>query len=341
MPDFLYVAAQGDDQIVRFALDPKTGDLEALAPVKVAGGPAPMVVDPSQRVVHVARRGAKIISSFRIDPRTGDLASIGEVPLPTDPCYLGIDRKGRFLLSAYYEGSGVAIHPIGANGAVSDPPVERRETARGAHCFQTDPTNRFAFVPHIAGKGPNEIWQFRFDENTGRLTPNSPAKVSPPDPVGPRHYCFHPAKDVVYFSNEQGCSVTAYAFDRTRGTLSAMQTVSTLPSGWSGQNSCAQIRILPSGRFLYAPNRGHNSIASFAVDAATGQLTPTGHAAAEPIPREFNFDPDGKFLYSAGLESGKMIGFRIDPDDGTLAPMKKYTVGARPMWVLSLRFSAS
>ncbi|HKZ05405.1 MAG TPA: beta-propeller fold lactonase family protein, partial [Methylomirabilota bacterium] len=140
MPDFAYVALQHADQIARFALDPRSGDLEPLSPVKVGGGPAPMVVDPSQRVLYVARRGANIISSFRIDPRTGDLDSIGEVPLPTDPCYLGIDRKGRFLLSAYYEGRGIAIHPIGENGAVTDPPVERRETARGAHCFQTDPS---------------------------------------------------------------------------------------------------------------------------------------------------------------------------------------------------------
>jgi 6-phosphogluconolactonase len=341
MPDFAYVALQHDDRIARFALDSTSGDLEPLSDVKVTGGPAPMVVDPAQRVLHVARRGANIISSFGIDPRTGGLESIGEVSLPTDPCYLGIDRRGRFLLSAYYEGRGIAIHPIGPSGAVTDPPVQRLETARGAHCFQTDPSNRFAFVPHIAGRGPNEIWQFRLDENTGRLTPNSPAKVSPAEPIGPRHYCFHPTKDVVYFSNEQGRSVTAYAFDPTNGTLSAMETLSTLPAGFTGQSSCSQIRILPSGKFLYAPNRGHNSIASFAVDATTGRLTPTGHAAAEPVPRAFNFDPDGKFLYAAGLESGIMTAFRIDPNDGTLAPMKTYTVGARPMWVLTLRFSAS
>ncbi len=339
MPDFVYVSLQGDDKILRFATDPATGELDPLGEVPVPGGPAPMVVDPAQRYLHVARRGECKISSFRIDQRTGDLSLIGTVPLPTDPCYLGIDRKGRFLLSAYYEGRGVAVHPIGDDGAVADPPIERRDTARGAHCFQTDPSNRFAFVPHIAGRGPNAIWQFRFDEETGHLTPNSPAKVVPDEPVGPRHYCFHPFRGVVYFSNEQGCSVTAYRFDPSTGTLSAMQTVSTLPSGYDGKNSCAQIRMHPSGRFLYAPNRGHNSIACFAVDASTGLLTPTGHAAAEPVPRAFNLDADGNFLYAAGLESGRLTAFRIAGDTGRLEALKTYPLGTRPMWVLTLRLT--
>ena len=230
MPEVMYVALQGEDKIVRFRLDHATGALEPTGETAVPGGPAPMVIDPAQRVLHVARRGECKISSYRIDQQTGDLSLVGTVSLPTDPCYLSTDRRGRFVLSAYYEGRGVAVHPIGDDGAVGDPPVERHETARGAHCFQTDPSNRFAFVPHIAGRGPNEIWQFRFDEKTGHLTPNTPPKAIPPGEVGPRHFCFHPHRDIVYFSNEQGCSVTAYRFDASAGTLAAMQTVSTLRS---------------------------------------------------------------------------------------------------------------
>jgi 6-phosphogluconolactonase len=334
MPTVTYVSLQGDDKVLRFIMDTATGDLEPLGEVAVPGGPAPMVVDPTQHYLHVARRGECKISSYRIDQRRGELSLIDAVSLPTDPCYMSMDRKGQFLLSAYYEGRGVTVHPIGSNGAVSDPPVERRETARGAHCFQTDPSNRFAFVPHIAGRGPNEIWQFRFDEQTGHLTPNTPPKVSPEQPVGPRHYCFHPTKDMVYFSNEQGCSVTAYRFDTSTGTLSAVQTVSTLPDGYTGQNSCSQIRITPSGKFLYAPNRGHNSIACFAVDPSTGLLTSVGQAPSEQIPRAFNLDPDGKFLYAAGLESGRLAAYRIEQDSGRLQPLKTYALGARPMWVL-------
>lgn len=339
MPDFMYVSLQGDDKIARFTMDPATGDLELLGEMAVSGGPAPMVVNPSQQFLYVARRGECKISSYQIDQRTGDLALIGTVSLPTDPCYMSTDRKGKFLLSAYYEGRGVSVHPIGDDGAAGDPPVERRETACGAHCFQTDPANRFAFVPHIAGRGPNEIWQFKFDEPTGHLTPNTPPKVIPDGEVGPRHFCFHPTKDIVYFSNEQGCSVTAYRFDPTAGTLTSLQTVSTLPNGYAGRNSCSQIRMAPSGRFLYAPNRGHNSIACFAVDASTGLLTPLGQAPSEPVPRAFNLDPDGKFLYVAGLESGRLTAYRIDADSGTLQPLKLYPVGTRPMWVLILRLA--
>jgi 6-phosphogluconolactonase len=337
MPNVMYVSLQGDDKIARFTMDPATGDLDPLGEVAVSGGPAPMVVDPSQQFLYVARRGECKISSYQIDQRTGDLSLIGTVPLPTDPCYMSTDRKGKFLLSAYYEGRGVSVHPIGVDGAAADPPVERRETARGAHCFQTDPSNRFAFVPHIAGRGPNEIWQFRFDEQTGRLTPNTPSKVIPGGEVGPRHFCFHPSKDLVYFSNEQGCSITAYRADPTAGTLTPLQTVSTLPQGYDGRNSCSQIRMVPSGKFLYAPNRGHNSIACFAVDASTGLLTPLGQASSEPVPRAFNLDPDGKFLYAGGLESGRLAAYRIDADGGTLQPLKTYPVGTRPMWVLILK----
>jgi 6-phosphogluconolactonase len=337
MPYHMYVSVQGEDKIVRFTMDPATGDLEPQGEVPVPGGPAPLAVDPGRQFLYVARRGECKLSSYRIDQGTGGLSLISTVDLTTDPCYLATDRRGRFVLSAYYEGRGVTVHPIGADGAAGDPPVERRETARGAHSFRTDPSNRFAFVPHIAGRGPNEIWQFRFDEQTGHLTPNSPPKVTPDQPVGPRHFCFHPSKDILYFSNEQGCSVTAYGFDKSAGTLTALQTVSTLPDGYTGQNSCSQIQIAPSGKFLYAPNRGHNSIACFAVDASTGLLTSIGQTPSEAVPRAFSLDPEGKFLYAAGLESGRLAAYGIDPASGVLQPLKTYPVGARPMWVMIIR----
>ena len=340
MPSFMYVSLQGDDKILRFTMDDDTGALTLREEVKVPGGPAPIAVDPARRYLHVARRGERKMSSFRIDPGSGALSLIGAVPLATDPCYISTDRKGRFLLSAYYEGRGVSIHRVGDDGAVLNPPVEQFETARGAHCVQTDPSNRFVFVPHIAGRGPNEIWQFRFDETTGRLTPNSPPKMIPDQPVGPRHYCFHPTQDLVYFSNEQGSSVTAYRFDRAAGTLTPLQTVSTLPPGSSGQNTCSKIQITSSGRFLYAPNRGHNSIAGFAVDASTGLLTSLGQTPSEQIPRAFSLDPDGRFLYAAGLESGRLAAYRIDAGTGALGPLATYPLGARPMWVMVVRVGA-
>jgi 6-phosphogluconolactonase len=335
MACYMYITLQGEDKILQFIIDPQTGKLKPQETVPVSGGPAPLALSPSRTFLYVGRRGECEVSSFRIDPQTGGLSLLGTVALESDPCYMATDRTGKFLLSAYYQAGKAAVHPIGSDGVASAPPVEWRDTATGAHCFQTDPSNRFAFVPHIAGRGPNAIFQFRFDAQTGHITPNTPPLVKPEREDGPRHYCFHPHQDILYFSNEQGCSVTAYHFDTSTGTLSPLQTVSTLPEDFTGSNSCAQIQLTSSGRFLYAPNRGHNSIAGFAVDAATGRLTPAGRVQTEPVPRAINIDPSGNFLYAAGLESGRLAAYRIDSTTGALAHLETYEVGARPMWVLS------
>ena len=340
MPYYMYITVQGEDKIARFTMDASTGTLTSLADVAVVGGPAPLAIDPKRQFLHVGQRGVCEISSYRIDQRSGDLSLLGAVSLNAEPCYLAMDRKGQFLFSAYYQAGKAAVHPIGPDGAVGSPPIVWRDTARGAHCFQTDPSNRFAFVPHIAGNGPNAIFQFMFDDQTGQITPNTPAMVSPENADGPRHFCFHPSKDILYFSNEQGCSVTAYYFDTAAGTLHPFQTVSTLPEDNNGQNTCAQIQITPNGRFLYAPNRGHNSIACFAIDKASGTLTLTGRVLTEPIPRAFSVDPMGQFLFAAGLESGRLAAYRIDSSTGTLTHMETYPIGSRPMWVLIIQLPA-
>jgi 6-phosphogluconolactonase len=200
--------------------------------------------------------------------------------------------------------------------------------------MQTDSTNSYAFVPHIAGNGPNSIFQFRFDDTTGRLTPNSPFKVEPEEFLGPRHFCFHPTLDVLYFSNEQDCSVTGYRLDTDSGTLSAFQTISTLPpEGYAERNTCSQIQVSASGRFLYAPNRGHDSIACFLVDSSTGQLTSNGIVASEPRPNALCLGLQDKFLFSAGQDSGRMASFNINPDSGKLTPLETYPLGNGPCWV--------
>ncbi|MDP6453434.1 MAG: beta-propeller fold lactonase family protein, partial [SAR202 cluster bacterium] len=215
------------------------------------------------------------------------------------------------------------------------PPVEWLATGTGAHCMQTDPSNRFAFVPHIAGgNGPNLIFQFKFDESTGHITPNIPPTVAQEPEAGPRHYCFNPDMDVVYFSNEQGSSVTAYDLDADNGTLTAFQTLSTLPDGYEGRNSCAQIHMSPTGDFLFAPNRGHNSMACFAVDSNTGRLERTAIVPTEAVPRAFGLDPSGNCLYAAGLESGRLAAYQINRTEGNLEHIETYDVGAGPMWVL-------
>ena len=182
--------------------------------------------------------------------------------------------------------------------------------------------------------GPNVIYQFRFDAEAGRLTPNDPLRVEMNGFLGPRHYCYHPSLDVVYFSDEQGSSVTAYNMD-SEGRLSASQTISTLPEGHTERNTCSQIQITSDGRFLFVPNRGHNSIASFKVDTQTGALTSAGRASTEAVPSAFSLDPQGKFVFGAGSATGRLSSHSIDSETGEMTPLATYDVGARPMWVLT------
>jgi 6-phosphogluconolactonase len=137
--------------------------------------------------------------------------------------------------------------------------------------------------------------------------------------------------------NEQGSSVTAYRFQASSGTLSPLQTLSTLPAGFDGPNTCAQIHISPSGRFLYAANRGHDSIACYAADPATGRLTAVGQRRTEKTPRAFNLDPTGRYLYAAGLDSWRLAAYRIDPEGGALTHLYTIDIGQGPMWVQILK----
>jgi 6-phosphogluconolactonase len=328
----VYTSIAGENKISIFKMNPDTGKLLSQGDVAVSGGPGPLAVDPLRRFLYAGIRTTREISSFRIDHGTGDLSLIGTISLDSDPCYIITDRKGKFLLSAYYGAGKVAVHPIGEDGTVGNSPIEWISTAEHAHCIQTDASNKFAFVPHTVE--PNCIFQFKFDENTGKLTPNDIPRVIPEKKVGPRHFCFHPGKDIVYVSNEQGSSVTAYNFDQSAGTLTAFQTISTLPDDCDKENTCAQIHITPSGKFLYVSNRGHDSIAGFSINNATGQLVSLGQQPTEATPRAFTIDVTGNFLFAAGQASGRLASYRIDAQTGALKPLGTYTIGKNPMWVL-------
>ena len=333
MPYYMYVALQEDDKILVHTIEPQTGRLTPQAEVSIPGGPFTMAISPDRNFLYAGCRDTPKLASFQIDQDSGGLTQNGTIPVEGWPVYIATDRKGKFVLSAYYQGAHVGVHPIGADGSVGDPPIEWLATATGAHAMQTDSTNSYAFVPHIAGNGPNAIFQFKFDENTGHLTPNSPAKVEPEEFLGPRHFCFHPSLDVLYFSNEQDCSVTGYRLDTGNGTLSAFQTITTLPEGYTERNTCSQIQVSASGRFLYAPNRGHDSIACFSIDTATGQLTGNGIVGSEARPNALCLGPQDRFLYSAGQESGRMASFSVNSDSGKLTPLETYPLGNAPVWV--------
>ncbi|MSP02985.1 MAG: lactonase family protein [Acetobacteraceae bacterium] len=348
MPCFLYAAVQDENKIATFAVDPFTGALAPRAEVPAQGGPSVMAISQDQRTLYAGYRGVPAISGFQIDPVSGGLTLRGTVALPHAPTFLALDRTGKYLLSAYYQGGSAAVHPLAADGTVGAQAIDWLATANGAHAIATDRSNRFAFVPHIArlndnvlepprdNPGPNMILQFRFDAQTGHLTENVPFRIEPAERLGPRHYCFHPTLDVVYFSNEQGSGVTGYRLDPTAGLLSALQTISSLPDGYAERNTCSQIHITPSGRFLYVGNRGHNSIAGFSADPATGLLTPAGRVATEAVPSAFCLDPTGQFVFAAGTASGRLASYRINSETGGLTPLATYPVGQRPAALLAV-----
>jgi 6-phosphogluconolactonase len=232
------------------------------------------------------------------------------------------------LLTAYYGAGKAAVYPIESPGIVGDKATEIVTTDKNPHSIMADPSGKFVFVPNT---GADKILQFQFDNRAGKLTPNNPPFVDTEPGSGPRHFYFHPTRKHVYVVNEKNSSVTAFEL-QPPGTLKAFQTISTLPDGFQGSNTCAHIEITPSGKFLYASNRGHDSIACYAIDSDSGQLTSLGQQPTEKTPRAFSLDPNGKFLLSAGQGSGQLATYRIE-DSGKLRPLSVYTVGKGPAWV--------
>ena len=334
---YLYVSLFREDKILIFAVNLQTGKLEAQGETKVTGQPANMAFHPGQQFIYMGRKADRSISSYHRNYETGEMSLAGTVPVGLEPDYLATDRKGRFLFSTYISEGRVAVHQIGSDGILRNPPVQWLTTYRGVHSIQTDPSNRFAFIPHIAGNDPNLILQFKFNETTGQLTPNTPDRVIPEKDAGPRLFCFHPNLDILYFCNQEGSSVTAYKLDTAAGTLSAFQSISTLPDDYRQKSKCADIQISPSGRFLYVNNRGHNSIACFSVDAENGRLAPIERVPTEAEARSLCIDPNDNFLFVAGLASGRLAAYRINQDSGKLINLETYTVGNSPWHLLISR----
>jgi 6-phosphogluconolactonase len=335
MEYLLYISLAGEDKISIYALDHGTGKLTLQQDVSVSNAPGPLTMDPTGRFMYAGLRSTRELASFKVNPDSGVLALTRIVEtsgINSDPCYITTDRTGHFLLSAHYHKGMVVVHPIDADGKVGEQAIQVVETASHAHCIQTDPRNNYVYVPHTVP--PNLILQFAFDEATGTLTPLDRPKATVPEGSGPRHYCFHPTRNRVYFSGEQGSSVIAYSMDPSTGTLAMAQTVSSLPGDYEGRNAPAQIHIHPTGRFLYLSNRGHDTIAGFSIDGMTGDLTLLGQCPTEPGPRAFNLDPMGRYLFAAGQGSGRLATYRIDERTGALSALDSYEVGENPMWVL-------
>ena len=242
------------------------------------------------------------------------------------PCHITVDNSGRWVLIANYLGGNVAVFPIEEDGRLGVPASvfqhegssvdSSRQEGPHAHNIILDPAGRFAFSADL---GIDKVMIYRFDSQTGALTSNDPAFVSVEPGAGPRHFVFHPSGRFAFVINELNSTMTAFSYDPDNGVLAALDTISTLPAGYSETSYCADIHVHPNGRFVYGTNRGHNSVAIATFDEATGGLSLAG---TEPTqgdwPRNFTLDPSGEFLLVANQRSNDIVVFRIDPDTGLL-----------------------
>jgi 6-phosphogluconolactonase len=327
---FVYVSMAPEQKVQVYRLDPRDGKLTPVEATGVEGAPGALAVDPQKKFLFASLRSNNTLASFRIDPATGKLTLLGTAALPKgeNAAFVGTDRTGRWLLSASYSAGKVVVHRL-KDGTIETPTVQTVETTKTAHCTVTDPGNRYVFVPHVAA---NAVYQFRLDADTGRLTEAGKAPGGA-DKAGPRHLAFHPTQSLAFTSDEQGSSITAYRFDPAIG-LKPVQTLSTLPADFTGKNTTAEVKVHPSGKFVWVSNRGHDSLAGYAVDSA-GKLSALGQTPTEKTPRSFDVSPDGRFVLAAGEGSGKLAVYQVDLDTGKLTRRHTCDVGKSLTWVLA------
>lgn len=331
MSQYVYISNSGSSHLSKFLMDSNTGLLTQETDIVLDSSPGAMATTSDQNLMFICLREMKQYQSLRVEKSTGKLTSIGKVSVEDAGPYLITDNTDRFLLATYYGAGAVSVHQINNDGSLSNDPNQWLQTEEHAHSIQLDHSNQFAFVPHT--NPSNSIYQFHFNESTGELSPNNPHKIQPKTPEGPRHFVFHPTRNFLYSINENGCTVSAHYLDPAKGTLSSFQVISTLPEGWDSDNkSTAEIRITKDGRFLFASNRGHDSIAIFSVNS-DGTLTANGHQPTEAIPRFFALDPTGNFILSVGQNSGHLSTYRINHTNGQLEQIERFELGNSPLWI--------
>ncbi|MFK7778747.1 MAG: lactonase family protein [Gimesia sp.] len=332
---FVYISLGGDKKIAIYELNEKNGALTHVEDVAVEGAPGCLEVDPDKKYLFASVRSAKLFKSYSINPKNGKLTQISSVPAGGNAAYIATDKTGRYLFSAYYGEGKIAVHRLNKKGEISAEILQTIPTDKNAHAILPDQTNQYVFVPHT---GPNAIYQFTWDEIKGVLKANQKPLVQASSGLEPRHLAVSKDNRFIYFDNEKASSVTAYKLNSKTGSLTPFQTISTLPKEFAGKNSCADIELSPSGKYLYASNRGHNSIACYEVDLKTGRLKSLGQEPTEETPRSFNIDPSGNYLYAAGQRNGKLAAYRISPKTGKLKRLATYEIGKSPSWVEIIKF---
>jgi 6-phosphogluconolactonase len=336
--------------IYAFRFDDARGALARVGLAAASAQPSFLARHPSGRFVYAVNEleewnGEKTgsVSAFAVEAESGRLTPLNRQPSGGGaPCHLAVDRGGRILLVANYAGGSVAVLPIHDDGHLGAPTQVARHSGSGAHSERQqgphahwvgfDDRGRFALASDL---GIDKVMVYRLDAGAGRLTPNEPPASSLPAGVGPRHVAFHPALPVAYVITELRSGVTVFDWDAERGTLHEVQSVATLPGDFRDENTTAEVAVHPSGRFLYGSNRGHDSLAVFRVDTASGRLTPDGHVPTRgTAPRHFAIDPTGHWLIAANQKSDSLAVFLIDQDTGRLTPVGETVTVDTPVCVL-------
>lgn len=270
------------------------------------------------------------VSALAIDEATGGLTLLNQQTSGgVGPCHLSVDPAGRNVLVANYGGGSVAALPLDDEGRLKAPSSvvqhsgfsgvhPTRQKGPHAHSVNLSPDGRFAFVADL---GQDKLMVYRFDSAAGLLAANDPPSVALAPGAGPRHFAMHPSGRFGFVINELNATITSLAYDASSGVFRVIDSASTLPPEFDGRNTSAEVVVHPSGRFVYGSNRGHDSIAVFALDESTGRLTARGQTpCGGRTPRNFAIEPSGRFLLAANQDSGNVVVFRIDPNSGDLKP---------------------
>ena len=353
---FVYVSNAQDGNIDTYNMDMSTGALTPVGKTEAAKMVMPMTLSPNKKYLYaVIRSQPTRVLTYAIDPATGALAQKASAPLPDSMPYVSTDHTGRFLFTASYGGDKLAVSPIGENGLVEAEAIQVIPTGRNAHSIMPDRSNNFVYAATL---GANQVLQFTFDSKTGKLTANEPPAVSPEAGHGPRHLAFSPDNKYLYVLNELSGHVTQYTIDPSKGTLTLVDSISSVPAeaglAWGAPPApvgaapapasvaakdekpkvwAADIQITPDGKFLYSTERTTNKIALFTVAPGTGKLTYVTNFATEAQPRGIRIDPSGQYLVASGEKSDRVSVYKIDKGTGKLGGPNRYPVGNGANWV--------
>jgi 6-phosphogluconolactonase len=307
----LWVLTGGGDRTIRsFSVDEASGELTERSVADVGANPSFLAMDGARATVYAVDESGDRLLAFRFDKLTGKLTANGTSVATQGgaPTHISLHPSGQWAFVANYTGGTTNVFPIRADATLG-PASDKQSAGANAHQAVASPDGKFLFVPCL---GANLVAQYGFNANTGMLTPNAAGPVRVPSGTGPRHMAFLPSQKFAYLLNELASTLTTFAYDATLGRLARLDTTTTLPAG-SPANTGAEVLAHPNGRFVYTSNRGHDSIATFAVDATTGKATLVDHQkTGGKMPRSFALDPLGGLMFAGNLGSDSVTAFAID-----------------------------